>query len=611
MTTIQSILGIGPQAPTEILPQGEVVGVGNDVEFAWLLEMTTATVAVETPPPLVPPPPPDLPTGSEEANLAEPNARGLQPDFFLPDAKTSPDLDDQVGEGEEREFDPPVLPEVASILGFLPMATAVALEAPPPPTPPSPAPEIRLAEAVEPARPVEPPHAPAPEFPVDGSTAAVAIEAPEMIVRSIPEANLPSSIPTSTARVPSDDDHPSGVPVASEPAPREAASSPPRPVAVPQDPISIQPSSDSRAAAPPAPQAVPLPAPEVAAAAVDPGLPRPRSRPEFDSGLRTDTLFEAPKPSPPPRSDLPRIDGRILDSLNPIAVRVRDALPTAPSPQPLSVPTMPLAAGSEFVPLDPATTLKPDVFDPATVPTRPEVVADLTNPPVRTSEAVPVELAGALGGLEMADQTVRMDGLDAVESSEQSVTDDPIDAASLADADTGDQRPPSQPPSQTSAPHQALRTTSVEQPAWRVAVEPEPIARQIADRIEELTANRRGGSVTIHLDPKDLGTITLTVRSFGNRVDAEIGASHEGVRAALAENRQQLSQSIESRGLSLGQLSLSDHREFSQGTPWNHPDAREDLQRYANVRLADDPHPARSETAPWSLANDQSVDYRI
>ncbi len=125
-------------------------------------------------------------------------------------------------------------------------------------------------------------------------------------------------------------------------------------------------------------------------------------------------------------------------------------------------------------------------------------------------------------------------------------------------------------------------------------------------------ATRRNGNVTIQLTPEDLGTITLTVKSFGGRVDADIAASNDNVRAALQENRQQLSQSFESRGLSLGSLHLSQHGEFSQGQPGQEQQsAREDYERAVNVRLADDPQPARSDAPRWAAVNDQSVDYRI
>ena len=154
------------------------------------------------------------------------------------------------------------------------------------------------------------------------------------------------------------------------------------------------------------------------------------------------------------------------------------------------------------------------------------------------------------------------------------------------------------------------RTTEPAKPRADVPIR--EVSRQILHKLDDMMATRRNGNVTIQLTPEDLGTITLTVKSFGGRVDADIAASNENVRAALQENRQQLSQSFESRGLSLGSLHLSQHGEFSQGQPGQQQQsAREDYERAVNVRLADDPEPARSDAPRWASANDQSVDYRI
>lgn len=154
------------------------------------------------------------------------------------------------------------------------------------------------------------------------------------------------------------------------------------------------------------------------------------------------------------------------------------------------------------------------------------------------------------------------------------------------------------------------RTTEPTKPRADVPIR--EVSRQILHKLDDMMATRRNGNVTIQLTPEDLGTITLTVKSFGGRVDADIAASNENVRAALQENRQQLSQSFESRGLSLGSLHLSQHGEFSQGQPGQQQQsAREDYERAVNVRLADGPQPARSDAPRWASVNDQSVDYRI
>lgn len=119
----------------------------------------------------------------------------------------------------------------------------------------------------------------------------------------------------------------------------------------------------------------------------------------------------------------------------------------------------------------------------------------------------------------------------------------------------------------------------------------EPIVRetmkQIVDRIESLAARRPGGTVTIKLSPEELGTIVLTVRSFGARVDADIAASNGSVRQALDQNRQALVQSVESRGLSLNSMNVGDRSAaFTSehaGTQ-QHPQSRQDFERASNLR---------------------------
>jgi hypothetical protein len=81
--------------------------------------------------------------------------------------------------------------------------------------------------------------------------------------------------------------------------------------------------------------------------------------------------------------------------------------------------------------------------------------------------------------------------------------------------------------------------------------------RQIADRIETLAIKAASRKVTIQLDPGDFGSITLLVRQRpGAEVEAEIYASHEGVRQALHANQKTLAHGLEQRGIVLQSLSV-------------------------------------------------------
>ncbi|MCX7799891.1 MAG: flagellar hook-length control protein FliK [Fimbriimonadales bacterium] len=80
--------------------------------------------------------------------------------------------------------------------------------------------------------------------------------------------------------------------------------------------------------------------------------------------------------------------------------------------------------------------------------------------------------------------------------------------------------------------------------------------RQVADRLLLLAASRRREPVTVRLEPKDLGVLTITVVQSDGQVDATLAASNEQVRAALQSSAPALQQSLEARGLQLGQLNI-------------------------------------------------------
>jgi flagellar hook-length control protein FliK len=79
---------------------------------------------------------------------------------------------------------------------------------------------------------------------------------------------------------------------------------------------------------------------------------------------------------------------------------------------------------------------------------------------------------------------------------------------------------------------------------------------KVIEQIEEIAATRGNGKVTIRLNPDDLGTITLAVRSFGDNVEAKVTASNDNVRQALHTHRADLVQSVESRGLSMNSFTV-------------------------------------------------------
>lgn len=85
----------------------------------------------------------------------------------------------------------------------------------------------------------------------------------------------------------------------------------------------------------------------------------------------------------------------------------------------------------------------------------------------------------------------------------------------------------------------------------------EQIVKQVADRLDQVLSSRRNGSIVVHLEPRELGQITVNIRQFGTRIDAEITTSNAQVRENLESGRQQLVQQVEAKGLSLGSLNVN------------------------------------------------------
>jgi flagellar hook-length control protein FliK len=81
----------------------------------------------------------------------------------------------------------------------------------------------------------------------------------------------------------------------------------------------------------------------------------------------------------------------------------------------------------------------------------------------------------------------------------------------------------------------------------------------VIDRIQQMVDGRREQSVTIRLDPPELGSIDVTVKTVNGRVDTQIVASNADVRAFVEANREMLSQMLANRGLELGSMSVGTH----------------------------------------------------
>ncbi len=82
------------------------------------------------------------------------------------------------------------------------------------------------------------------------------------------------------------------------------------------------------------------------------------------------------------------------------------------------------------------------------------------------------------------------------------------------------------------------------------------VVKQVADRIELLIAAKPKQGITIHLDPGDLGKVTIVVKSQGKDVEAQILTNNENVRQAIVQAKTQLIEQLDQRGFSLATVTV-------------------------------------------------------
>jgi len=83
------------------------------------------------------------------------------------------------------------------------------------------------------------------------------------------------------------------------------------------------------------------------------------------------------------------------------------------------------------------------------------------------------------------------------------------------------------------------------------------VVKQIADKMQLLAATQQKDGITIQLQPDNLGSISMTVKSMAGTVQAHIAASNDSVRSALEENRNLLGQAMAEKGLKLEAVSIA------------------------------------------------------
>lgn len=239
-----------------------------------------------------------------------------------------------------------------------------------------------------------------------------------------------------------------------------------------------------------------------------------------------------------PNVDAPAIAAPALEAapdLGIVPTVVVDAAPTpAPTLTPISQKVAPLvddkAATSEKAVAAPSTKTVETSAPEATAPESKAEKADIAEP----------KAADALTDLDVAEKTASGSG-----------------GASQGDG-TPQDGSPQDGATQAAAP--TIRTAATERPEAgdaRPAVDRHLVVRQVADRIENLVAARPRDGVTIHLEPRDLGTVTLVVKGLASALDVQMFASDERVRQSLDASRPELAQALAPRHIEVREIRVS------------------------------------------------------
>lgn len=99
------------------------------------------------------------------------------------------------------------------------------------------------------------------------------------------------------------------------------------------------------------------------------------------------------------------------------------------------------------------------------------------------------------------------------------------------------------------------------------------MAEQMAQHIERMVYDRERDTITVRLDPPELGVIELRVQASGNGVQAWVSAERDLTRELLQQTQQQLREQLGSRGLQLTHFDVGGqgNSRYTQAQPLRTP----------------------------------------
>lgn len=97
------------------------------------------------------------------------------------------------------------------------------------------------------------------------------------------------------------------------------------------------------------------------------------------------------------------------------------------------------------------------------------------------------------------------------------------------------------------------------------------LAEQLSQHIERMVYQREQNSLTVRLDPPELGVIEIRIQAMGTEVRAWVHAEQEATRHMLAQAQQYLREQLEARGLQLTHFDVGGERNFAFARPFRTP----------------------------------------
>lgn len=134
------------------------------------------------------------------------------------------------------------------------------------------------------------------------------------------------------------------------------------------------------------------------------------------------------------------------------------------------------------------------------------------------------------------------------------------------------------------------------------------VIQQLTDRIELMAAVKPKDGMTVHLQPSDLGTVSMVVKAVGKTVEAEIFATNPAVRDALETSKTQLAASVQHRGLQLANVTVGSQASTSN-TSQQQSQARQMLEsNLSDSNARNQQSSARGSATPTGAPTTSSLD---